>query len=128
MGNVLPDFGHDSYGEDAYERSSAFRTDINIVKAGLDSDWFYIEIDCEDSFSGSSDKYAIELDNDPLDESDRGDWLIYVGGCDALVDSAWVKGKNVGKLCGRRQKPRAFKDKQDDVGWDRPRSMSIFPP
>ena len=124
--NVLPDFGHDSYGEDAYERSSASRTDIKTVRSGLNLDWLYVEIDCGDSFSGSGDEYAIELDNDPLEESDRGDFLLRVGGCDDLVDSAWVKGKNVGKLCGDDQRPEAFKDKKNDVGWEQP-AVSEFP-
>lgn len=62
--NVLPDFGYDFYGEDTYERSSAFKTDIKTIRTGLDSNWLYIEIDCEDSFSGSDDEYAIGLDND----------------------------------------------------------------
>ena len=72
---------------------------------------------------GGSDNYAIELNIDLLNESDRGDWLIYVGGCDALADSIWFSGKDVGKLCDGK-KAKAFADKETDARRDVSRRVS----
>ncbi|MFQ5905255.1 MAG: hypothetical protein ACE5JA_01655, partial [bacterium] len=125
-GNVLPDFGVDSYSEDAYERSGVARTDLDILRVGLDGDYLYIEVDCKGDFLGSMDDYAVELDNDPISEPERGDWLIYVRGCDAIVGPYWVIGRDVRSLCGGKDKPKAFTDSNNDVGWMRP-AVSEFP-
>jgi hypothetical protein len=125
ISNVLPDFGRDSYGDDEYERVAALRADMDVVRAGLDLDWLYIELDCKSAYLGNMDYYAIEIDNDPLVEQDRGDWFIFIYACDAIADTAWTMGRNLAARCDHG-KARAYRDNNDDVGWLRP-TFSEFP-
>ncbi len=116
--------GCQSYTTDTYENWDGSKvgsgdTDIQTLAVGLDSEFFYFDLELRESWdydsSGSSHSYQFELDLDPLIEVSRGDYLFAFSPLPEHVGSTWIVADSGGS--GQVQ---GFEDPDDDVGGPAP--------